>query len=35
MEANWIGNILRRYGLLKDVIEGRVEGRRKLRKDKE
>jgi hypothetical protein len=28
-KANWIGHILRRNSLLKDVIEGEVEGRRK------
>ena len=27
MEVNWIGHILRRNCLLKDVIEGNVEGR--------
>jgi hypothetical protein len=26
-EANWIGHILRRNGLLKHVIEGKIEGR--------
>jgi len=26
-KANWIGHILRRYCLLKHVIEGKIEGR--------
>jgi hypothetical protein len=34
-KANWIGHILRRNCLLKHVIEGKIEGRWKLRKDEE
>jgi hypothetical protein len=26
-KANWIGHILRRNGLLKHVVEGKIEGR--------
>jgi hypothetical protein len=28
---NWIGDVLRRYSLLKHVIEGNVEGRRNMK----
>jgi hypothetical protein len=30
MEANWIGHILRRNCLLKEVIEGKIKGRKEV-----
>ena len=34
-KANWIGNILRRNCLLKQVIEGKIKGGRKWQEDEE
>ena len=34
-KANWIGHILRRNCLLKQVIEGKIKGEIKLQKDEE
>ena len=34
-KANWIGHILRRNCLLKQVIEGKIKGQTELQEDKE